>query len=111
MLFRFSRARDALRRAVLAAIAAHRLPLVRELLAAHGHPSFAAALSRSSPRVVADALSMLPQRDSSAVMALLPTAARQRFIAATEPERANDAVARSVNGGSLQGLLAWSVQR
>ena len=111
MLFRFFRARDALRRAVLAAIAAHRLPLVRELLAAHGHPAFAAALSRSSPRVVADVLSMLPQRDSSAVMALLPTAARQRFIAATEPARANDAVAWSVNGGSLQGLLAWSVQR
>lgn len=110
MLLRFFRDRDALRRAVLAAIAAHRPPLVRELLAAHGHPAFAVALSRSSPRIVADALSMLPQPDSSAVRALLPAKAHARFLAVAEPDRARDAVARSRNRQSLQGLIAWPVQ-
>lgn len=76
MIFRFFRTRDTLRRALQAAVAAHRPPLVRELFAGHGAAAFAAALAHCSSRVVDDALSMLPEPHRTAVFHRLPRRAQ-----------------------------------
>ena len=67
MLFRSTRSSDTLQRALHAAIAAHRLLVLRHLLATHGEAAFAAALSSSSVRVIADALSLRPAGNREAV--------------------------------------------
>lgn len=79
MLFLFPRPDDQLQRAVRAAVAAHRATALRELLAHHGEKAFAHALGDLSGRVIADALSMLPEPERSRVLQHLPREARARY--------------------------------
>jgi hypothetical protein len=72
LLFRSTHANDTLRRALRAAIAAHRPLVVQHLAASHGAAAIAAALSAGSARVIADALSMLPHADRVGVSRRLP---------------------------------------
>ncbi|SEB24815.1 hypothetical protein [Variovorax sp. YR216] len=59
------------------ALAERRPAAVRELLDHHGLVPFASALAAWSPRVVADALSLLPPVRRSAVLRHLPSALRE----------------------------------
>lgn len=59
------------------ALAERRIAAVRELLDHHGLVAFASALAAWSPRVVADALSLLPPAKRSAVLRHLPSALRE----------------------------------
>ena len=104
MIFRSFLRRVTLRRAVLTATAVHQSSAVRDLLSCHGHLAFASALSSCSPDVVARTLSLLPQEDSSTVIANLPVKAWERFMDACEPGRVRD---RERHG--LQALIVWSV--
>jgi hypothetical protein len=63
---------DILRRALRAAIAAHRPQVLRHLVASHGERAVAAALAGGSGRVIADALSMLPPAERERVSGRLP---------------------------------------
>lgn len=67
MLFRSTRSRDTLQRALHAAVATRRPLVLRHMLATHGEAAFAAALSSSPVRVIADALSLLPADNREAV--------------------------------------------
>lgn len=58
--------------AVRAAIAAHRAPALRQLLAEHGSSAFAAAVATCSPRVAADILSLLAAPQRTQVLRQLP---------------------------------------
>lgn len=69
---RSTHSRDVLRRALLAAAAAHRADVVRHLLANHGARALASALSSGSGRVIADVLSMLPPTERERVGHCLP---------------------------------------
>jgi hypothetical protein len=62
----------ALRRAVRAAVAAHRPQVVRALLDSQGPRAFADALSGCSGRVAADVLTMLPIAQRACVVQRLP---------------------------------------
>lgn len=55
-----------------AALLARQVAQVRVLLATHGLPAFARAIARCSPRVAADALSLLRPDDCQAVLRHLP---------------------------------------
>ncbi|MBO9883902.1 hypothetical protein [Xanthomonas sp. D-109] len=68
-----------LQRALRAAVAMRRTEALRHLLAAHGARAFALALSAQSPRVMADALSLLSVADRIRVRARLPHAAQRRL--------------------------------
>ena len=74
MLFCFHRDRDTLRRALHAAVAAHRSDHLRELLARQGEARFAGALATLSPRARSDALSMLQPDRRVCVIRHLPRA-------------------------------------
>ena len=82
MLFRSTRFHDALQRALRAAIASHRSAVLCELLAVHGQRACALALAELSPRVIADALSMLSVSERAGVLRYLPRDARARLSAA-----------------------------
>jgi len=107
MLF-FTRTRDALPRALRAAIAAHRPLVLRDLLESHGEAAFAAALSQCSGRVIADALSLLPRQQSTAVLGLLPVDAQARQLTTCEGARAHRPQEAGLTRPSLQGMLVWS---
>lgn len=64
--------RQPLNIALRAALMSRNVHQVRDLLATHGLPSFAKALALCSPRVAADALSLLPQDKRNAVLRHLP---------------------------------------
>lgn len=108
MTFRSFLARHTLRRAVLAATAAHQPSIVQGLLSCHGHSALASALSSCSPDVLARALSLLSQEDSSTVIAQLPVEARDRLLSAFEPSHVQGCAQRQRERRALQGLLAWS---
>ena len=76
MLFCFHRDRDTLRRALHAAVAAHRCDHLRELLARHGEVHFAGALAALSSRARSDALSMLLLDRCASVIRHLPRTLR-----------------------------------
>jgi hypothetical protein len=98
VMFRFSRRRAALNRALKSAVAGHRPLLLRELLTCHGEAEFATALSPNSGRVIADVLSMLPREERQRVACRLPKAARERNARAGGP-----ALEKPVR----QGLWTW----
>jgi hypothetical protein len=77
MLFRFRRDKDALQRALRAAVAAHRCDVLRDLLARQDEIRFAGALSGLSARVIADAISMLSADERIRVARRLPAALRR----------------------------------
>ena len=62
------------------ALAERRPTALRELLQHHGLVAFASALAAWSPRVVADALSLLPPPERSAVLRHLPSALREDSV-------------------------------
>jgi len=76
---------DSLQRALRAAVAGHRVDLVRWLLDEHGARLFAQALVPCSSRVMADALSLLPEPARAEVGRHLPQEARQRLTQAGLP--------------------------
>lgn len=71
MKFKLSRDRSVLQMAVRAAVATHRPPTLRQLLAAQGACRFADALAALPPRVADDALSMLDSGDRRELRRLL----------------------------------------
>lgn len=105
MLFLFQRPNDQLQRAVRAAIAAHHATALRELLTRHGEKAFARALSDLSGRVIADALSTLPEPQRSRVLQHLPRKARARYhdVGGLQGGSAVSLLLRM----SALGLLAW----
>lgn len=64
--------RQQLNIALRAALMSRNVHQVRALLATYGLPAFANAVAHCSPRVAADALSLLPQDKRSAVLRHLP---------------------------------------
>ena len=62
------------------AIAERRPAALRQLLDHHGLAAFAAALAAWSPRVVADALSLLPQAERASVLRHLPAVLRRDSV-------------------------------
>ena len=103
MLFCFRRDRDTLRRALHAAVAAHRSDHLRELLARQGEERFANGLAALSSRARSDALSMLVLDQRVSVIRSLPRALRalhwQDGFPAVDASRLEAATA------ALQGLL------
>lgn len=87
-----------LQRALRAAVAMRRTEALRHLLAAHGARAFALALAAQSPRVMADALSLLPVADRIRVRARLPHAAQRRL---------HEAGASAPAAHWLHAALAW----
>lgn len=79
MLLYTSRFQRALHRALRAAVAMHRADILCQLLAAHGVRACARALSGFPPRVLADALSLLPGEDRLRVLLRLSRPARRRL--------------------------------
>lgn len=71
--------RDALQRALRAALASHRPDVLHDLLQCHGPATFAFALAGSSARAMADALSLLTPPQRAAVYRHLPGAARRQI--------------------------------
>lgn len=108
MLFRLIRSRDTLQRAIKAALAVHRPTILRELLANHGETAFAAALTESSGRVVADALSMLAQQEFASVFRHLSNDAQARHASDFERERTHLPRGAAVSRPPLQGVLVWT---
>ena len=104
MLF-FTRTRDALPRALRAAIAAHRPLVLRDLLESHGATAFAAALSQCSGRVIADALSLLPRQESADVFGHLSNDAQARLRSTCEGVRAHRPQEAALTRPSLQGMM------
>lgn len=107
MLF-FTRTRDALPRALRAAIAAHRPLVLRDLLESRGETAFAAALSQCSGRVIADALSLLPRQHSAGVLSHLSADAQARQWSASESVRAHRPREATTNRPSQHGMLVWT---
>lgn len=64
--------RQQLNIALRAALMSRNVHQVRALLATYGLPAFANAVAHCSPRVAADALSLLPQDNRNAVLRHLP---------------------------------------
>ena len=64
-----------------AAVAAHLPADLEQLLADHGLVGFAAAVAACSPRVAADAVSMLPSAQRTAVSRHLPSCLRTTLSA------------------------------
>lgn len=108
MLFRLIRTRDTLQRAIKAALAAHRPAILRELLANHGETAFAVGLSESSGRVVADALSMLPQPEFAGLFRHLSKDGQARHASGFESARAHLPRDAAVSRPSLHGMLVWT---
>lgn len=79
MLFRTPRPTDAFQRALRAAVTFHRPAALCALRASHGDKMLALALSNLSGRVMADALSMLPEASREGVRRHLTRTARQRL--------------------------------
>lgn len=69
--------RQDLHAALRAAIATRRVAQLRQLLADHGIMAFAGAVSSCSPRVGADALSLLTTAERTAVLHHLPRVSRE----------------------------------
>ena len=107
-MFFFTRTRDALPRAVRAAIAAHRPLALRELLEMHGETAFASALSQCSGRVIADALSLLPRQESADVLRHLSDDARARHWSICDGVRAHRPQEAALARTPLQGTLVWT---
>lgn len=74
MFFSFNRPPKALARALREAIATHRPVVVQALLESHGAAKLAAALAECSPRVIDDALTMLPLASRKGVARGIPGA-------------------------------------
>ena len=110
MLF-FTRSRDALPRALRAAIAAHRPFVLRDLLESHGETAFAAALSQCSGRVIADVLSLLLRQESADVFERLSEVAQARRRSTCEGARAHRPQEAAPTRPALHGLLvrSWCV--
>lgn len=64
--------RQSLTLALRAALMSRNVQQVRALLATYGLPAFSSAVALCSPRVAADALSLLPQSNRNAVLRHLP---------------------------------------
>jgi hypothetical protein len=79
MLLRPDGDRAALRRALLAAIAAHRHDTLRDLVALRSDAQVAAALTACSSRVVDDLLSLLPHARRDAIRRHVGGSALRRF--------------------------------
>ncbi len=107
MLF-FTRTRDALPRALRAAIAAHRPLALRALLESHGATAFAAALSQCSWRVIEDALSLLPRQESADVLDHLSDDAQAHQRSSREGVRAHRPQEVGLTRPFLHGMLVWS---
>lgn len=109
MLFRITRFPDSLRRALQAAVAAHRPTLLRDLLASHGETVFATALGACSGRVVADALSMLHATERASVSQCLDKDTRARVCQASRISPTADPV--SLDGLSRTAMHGLLVRR
>jgi len=107
MLLHFIRRRDTLQRALQAAVASHRAPLLRALYARHGDSAFAAALAAAPGRVIADALSMLAPADRVRVQRKLPRIAQHRCEEAggQPPPAACSSEQPPAGGALLQSLF------
>ena len=76
-LFGLLQQRSAPSRALKAAVAAHRPPVLPGLLASHGDAAFASASSRMSAHALADVLSMLPAETRIRVLGRVPRSSRR----------------------------------
>jgi|GEM_PF-1799537 len=79
MLFRRAQQLESLKRALEAAIAAHKPEAVQALLFFNGEKRYAKALAFFSGHIIADALTMLTVEDRSKVFHYLPRHARNRL--------------------------------
>ena len=85
--------RPQLHTALRAALATRNVALISELLAAHGHGAFAAALAGYSPRAAADVLKLLRASERDAVLRELPSRLRAEL--------------RAMNADAARSLPTW----
>ncbi len=107
-MFFFNRAPDALKRALCAAVAAHRPHVLRALLVGQGRVAFAAALSRCSGRVIADVLSLLSHQERADVLGHLSRSACLRLKGTQAGAGMHRRHEAAETGSLLQGTLVWT---